>query len=212
MPYSFIFDVLFLLSFTFLTILYIRDKYSTSKLLSNWKKDPEGHIFIELKTLGALQDAPILVIEVCAIDSSSGEIDERRWRIDPDSAISYGTTDPAVEKWWNDQPQEVKDEAFKQGPRISLQEALKGLSGFIGYRFYHYGDRCFIWGNSPSFECSILRHAYGAVGLEIPWGYAQERDVRTVAWLGRGVKKLDSSHSQGQNVVHIIKKLRQYAK
>lgn len=37
-----------------------------------------------------------------------------------------------------------------------------------------------IWANSPSFDCVILRSAFSACGIEMPWKYGKERDVRTL--------------------------------
>ena len=37
-----------------------------------------------------------------------------------------------------------------------------------------------VWSNSPSFDCEHLEHAFDAVGLDVPWTFYEERDVRTL--------------------------------
>lgn len=145
---------------------------------------PAAHIFLDLETLGIKQDAPILVIAAYAVDSLGNKIARNCWRIDPANAKLYGEPDPATVKWWSEQSEYAQELAFKQGPRLDLPEALAGLEAFIKPLADKYGDQCFVWGNAPTFDCSILRYAYEVVGRDVPWEYWQERDVRTVAWLG----------------------------
>ena len=146
---------------------------------------PAAHIFLGLETLGIKQDAPILVIAAYAVDSLGNKIARNCWRIDPANAKLYGEPDPATVKWWSEQSEYAQELAFKQGPRLDLPEALAGLEAFIKPLADKYGDQCFVWGNAPTFDCSILRYAYEVVGSDVPWEYWQERDVRTVAWLGK---------------------------
>lgn len=145
---------------------------------------PAAHIFLDLETLGIKQDAPILVIAAYAVDSLGNKIASHCWRIRPASAKLHGEPDPATVKWWSEQSAQAQKQAFEQGPRLSLPEALEGLEAFIKPLADKYGEQCFVWGNAPTFDCSILRYAYGVVGRDVPWEYWQERDVRTVAWLG----------------------------
>jgi hypothetical protein len=144
-----------------------------------------AHIFFSLETLGIRYDAPILVIAACAVDSRGNTISLNCWRIDPADAKLYGELDPAIVQWWSEQSEYAQELAFNQGLRLDLPEALAGLEAFIKPLAEKYGDQCFVWGNAPTFDCAILRYAYSGVGREVPWGFGQERDVRTVAWLGK---------------------------
>lgn len=146
---------------------------------------PAAHIFLDLETLGIRYDAPILVIAAYAVDSLGNKIARNCWRIDPANAKLYGEPDPATVQWWSEQSEYAQELAFKQGPRLDVPEALAGLEAFIKPLAEKYGDECFIWGNAPTFDCAILRYAYSVIGREVPWEFWQERDVRTVAWLGK---------------------------
>lgn len=146
---------------------------------------PAAHIFLDLETLGIRYDAPILVIAAYAVDSLGNKIARNCWRIDPANAKLYGEPDPATLQWWSEQSEYAQELAFKQGPRLDLPEALAGLEAFIKPLAEKYGDQCFVWGNAPTFDCAILRYAYEVIGREVPWEFWQERDVRTVAWLGK---------------------------
>lgn len=43
-----------------------------------------------------------------------------------------------------------------------------------------------MWAKSPSFDCMILKEAYYRVGLKCPWGYYNERDLRTITHIVSG--------------------------
>lgn len=162
----------------FIAGAYIKRRYHPAVV-------PAVHIFLDLETLGIRYDAPILVIAAYAVDSRGNNQDRNCWRIDPANAKLYGEPDPAIVQWWCEQSEYAQELAFKQGPRLDLPGALAGLEAFIKPLADKYGDQCFVWGNAPTFDCAFLRHAYSVVGREVPWEFWQERDVRTVAWLGK---------------------------
>lgn len=146
-----------------------------------------NHIFLDLETLGTKHDAPILVIAAYAVDHFGNYLARAQWRIDIEDAKNHGQACPDTVEWWSKQDFVAKYAAFEQGPRISLAHALVDLEGLITGQigFDNDGNPPFIWGNAPTFDCAILRHAYEQVGQEVPWEYWQERDVRTMAWVGK---------------------------
>lgn len=146
-------------------------------------KQSNSHIFLDLETLGILHNAPVLVIAAYAVDSLGNKIARKQWRVSVQDAKRLGVSDPATVQWWSEQSEAAKNAAFATGPRLSLFDALRGLSLFIGEI---EGD-VFIWGNAPTFDCAILRHAYAQTGQEVPWEFWQERDCRTVAWVGKWI-------------------------
>lgn len=46
-----------------------------------------------------------------------------------------------------------------------------------------------VWSNSPSFDCSILRHAFTVYGLKPIWKFWSERDLRTLLDIKKVNKK-----------------------
>lgn len=180
------------------------------------------HVFLDLETLGIRYDAPVLVIAAYAVDAAGSKVAEGCWRIDPVNARLYGEADPATVKWWSERSDEAKHEAFEAGPRVKVPEALQGLTNFIKALSTAYGDQVFVWGNAPTLDCTVLRYAYAAAEMPVPWAYWQERDVRTVAWVGeaigydaKGALKfeghrhiaLDDARHQARYTMQILKKL-----
>lgn len=142
---------------------------------------PMSHIFLDLETLGIMHNAPVLVIAAYAVDSYGNMTNSKQWRVSIEDARRYGIQDPATVQWWSEQSEVAKNAAFGMGPRLSLFDALRGLSLFLG----QVKGPLYIWGNAPTFDCAILRHAYAQTGQEVPWEFWQERDCRTVAWIGK---------------------------
>lgn len=158
-----------------------------SKIVHKHPADrPVSHVFIDLETLGTAQDSAILVIAAYAVDGWGNKILSECWRIDPDSARAFGSVDPATEKWWSEQSDFARAQAFTARPRMALPEALRALAGMFE-SLESRKARVYVWGNSPSFDCAILRNAYKAAGVAIPWAFWQERDCRTVAWIGEWI-------------------------
>lgn len=142
---------------------------------------PASHIFLGLETLGINHDAPVLVIAAYAVDAFGNMTNSNQWRVSLEDAKRYGVADPATIQWWSEQSEAAKNAAFGMGPRLSLFDALRGLSLFLG----EIKGPLYVWGNAPTFDCAILRHAYAQTGQEVPWEFWQERDCRTVAWIGK---------------------------
>ena len=139
-----------------------------------------SHVFLDLETLGIRHNAPVLVIAAYAVDSLGNKIKRDQWRVSVKDANKHGTADPSTMQWWSEQSEDAKRAAFEDGPRLTLFDALRGLSLFIG----SLEGPVYVWGNAPTFDCAILRHAYMQTSQETPWEFWQERDCRTVAWVG----------------------------
>jgi hypothetical protein len=74
-----------------------------------------------------------------------------------------------------------------------------------------------VWANSPTFDLSILHFAYQAKGVECPWNFRQERDVRTLAAICPDVKRVEpeikhnaesDARAQAQWVLNMLASLR----
>lgn len=154
--------------------------YSAYKRKPHPAEQLNSHVFLDLETLGLRHNAPILVIAAYAVDSLGNKIKRDQWRVSVKDANRHGTADPSTMQWWSEQSEDAKRAAFEDGPRLSLFDALRGLSLFIG----SLEGPVYVWGNAPTFDCAILRHAYMQTSQETPWEFWQERDCRTVAWVG----------------------------
>jgi oligoribonuclease (3'-5' exoribonuclease) len=97
--------------------------------------------------------------------------------------------------WWMAQNEAARKEfTDRTSEMVSLEVALKLFSKFIG----KCDKNVSIWANSPSFDCSMVRNSYDAIGShEMPWTYKQERDYRTIVGLCK--EKLPATN---KNIAH----------
>lgn len=147
---------------------------------------------MDLETLSVRPHAVILVIGAIKfnrgetwpenIDQSDIEkLDFFYTRIRIKSCVHEGLhIDASTEKWWKEQSDDVKHEALKHPDRVPLRQALVDFKDWFGDGF-----RTKIWGNGSSFDCTILGEAYKRCGMEVPWKYWLERDLRTITDLGK---------------------------
>lgn len=99
-----------------------------------------------------------------------------------DRSIEQGTID-----WWATQPIEVKEEAFSEENRVPLREALGGL-----HRMIWHAKR--VWAQGPTYDMTILEHAYKSLSMPLPWKYYSVRDSRTLFSLVPNLQRYPASH------------------
>jgi hypothetical protein len=107
--------------------------------------------------------------------AESGIIDTLYVRLTWQDQIDAGrTVSEHTIRWWLQQ-----DDAARQaleGESVSLRGALVALT-----KFYIARDCGRLWANGPSFDVSILDHAFAHDGmLTAPWKYNAARDMRTI--------------------------------
>lgn len=151
----------------------------------------ENQVMLDLETLSVRPNAVILVIGAIKFNRNETwkeNIDEKELykkntfyrRIKIESCVNVGLyTEKETVEWWNNQSSDVKYEAIENPDRITLPEALREFKEWFGKN-----PRTMIWGNGSSFDCTILGEAYKRCGMELPWKFWLERDLRTVMDLG----------------------------
>lgn len=161
-------------------------------------------VMIDIETLGLEPGAAIISMGACRFCPEKGVVGETFYvEIDTDSCCDAGLEiDEETYEWW--QQQDIALAPLNGG--ISLSEALTKLKDYVG-------DADEVWAKSPSFDCEILETAYDEVGLNEPWKYYQERDVRTLSSLpsaveiemdGREHHALDDAVHQAEEVAATI--------
>ena len=142
---------------------------------------------IDIETIGVAPGATILTIAAQAFDPlGTGYYNQQYYaRITLESQENR-TIDQSTIDWWATQP-EAQAEAFCEEGRIDLDQALDSLGKLI----WHSN---FIWCQGPTFDCTILEHAYKSYNKPIPWQYYKVRDSRTVFSLWPGLPKPPVSH------------------
>ena len=142
---------------------------------------------IDLEGLATGPETTILTIAAQAFDPfGTGYYNQQYYaRItlesQPNRSIEQGTID-----WWATQP-EAQAEAFMEEGRIDLDQALDSLGKLI----WHSN---FIWMNGPTYDATILEHAYKSYGKSLPWQYYKVRDARTVFSLWPDCPRPPTSH------------------
>lgn len=143
---------------------------------------------IDLEGLGTGPDTTILTIAAQAFDPiGSGYFDQQYYaRVTLESqenrSIQQGTID-----WWATQPAPAREEAFNEQGRIPLDQALTEL-----HKLCWKCNR--IWMNGPTYDATILEHAYKSYNMGLPWQFYKIRDTRTVYSLWPDLPKPPTSH------------------
>ena len=146
-----------------------------------------AHLMIDIETLGVAPAATILTIAAQSFDPfGQGHFDRHFYsRITLESQENR-TIDDGTIAWWTTQP-EAQAEAFAEEDRMPLDQALDLLGKLIW-------QSSFLWSQGPTFDMTILEHAYKSYGKPIPWQYYKVRDSRTLFSLYPGLPRPITSH------------------
>lgn len=151
------------------------------------------HISIDIETLGSGDDAQIIQMSAVAFEFTGAVQEphellqlEDRWF---DACIEpyYGSQDASNVDFWHSPAAAPARTMISRQPRVTIEAALAGLSGFCGRWL---GKRGMIWAKPPEFDCRILRGAHKELRLPLPWSLAQEYDLRVLVWAARKVPRV----------------------
>lgn len=144
-----------------------------------------NNLMIDLEGFSLKPDAAIASIGAAFFEPQTGTIGQCFYTaVDLTSAqLAGGRIDADTVIWWMKQSASARASITGDATDISL--ALSMLSEFII-------DECpanlvQVWGNGANFDNVILRTAYERSGIECPWKFFNDRDVRTIVELGRAV-------------------------
>jgi len=134
------------------------------------------HGMIDLETLGVDPDCVILTVGAIKFDPYT-DVEPHgglylRCNVDEQTSAGRSVDDNTL-AWWAKQEDSVREEAFSDGDRVSMDELTKAINKFcVGLDY--------IWCQGPTFDFVILQHLYKQVGKPAPWNYWQIRDSRTL--------------------------------
>ncbi len=133
-----------------------------------------NHYMIDIETLDNKPTAIILSIAAAKFNFKDDEIENTYYsNVNIDSCKHYGmTAGKDTIDWWYKQPKEVFEQM--KNNQQDIKKVLVDMSEFIG------SGKKFLWVNGASFDYPILTNAYNLVGINKPWHYSAENDVRTV--------------------------------
>lgn len=140
------------------------------------------HIMLDLETMGFESNSAIVSIGVVAFDPENDLLGETFYiNVDLTSCLDYGlSVSGETIIWWLKQSSGARESLFENP--LPLKDALVMFGEFV-QKF----ENPKIWGNGIGFDNEIMKNAYKAVGLERPWGYRDDRDLRTLIDIGKSI-------------------------
>lgn len=133
---------------------------------------------IDLETLGVEPDSVVMTLGAIKFDPFSDAEPHSplylRGDVEEQTEFPYERSiDENTLAWWAKQPESIREEAFGDHDRVTVQEMLRQLNKWaVGLDY--------IWCQGPTFDFVILQHLYKSAKKPVPWNYWQIRDSRTL--------------------------------
>lgn len=129
---------------------------------------------VDLETVGVRPSSGILSIGAVPFDIEGLVLDPFYRKIDlADSTMLGFTADDSTMRWWNEQDNAVREEAFSG--KEAVRDVLTDFAAFVR----KYDSPC-IWGNGANFDNVLLAHHYEAMNIKQPWSFTKDRCFRTL--------------------------------
>ena len=145
---------------------------------------------IDLETLATTPDAAILTIGACKFDPKGNDIHSTYYeRIVLETQEGYGRIiNEDTLGWWSQQDKQIQEDAFGEGGRIKLSEAMKKL-----YKF-GLGTRN-IWSHGSIFDVVILENVASSLQQGVTWNFWEIRDTRTLFDIANVEVQVEGKHN-----------------
>lgn len=130
-------------------------------------------VMLDIETLGL--DIGAAIVSIGAVEFTHDRLKEEfSASVALDSCQDAGLSiDADTLEWWLEQDAGVREQL------VVGDDLSRVLGAFTNWYRSLSPDE--VWANAPSFDCEQLEHAGDAVGIEMPWAFDEERDVRTIA-------------------------------
>jgi exodeoxyribonuclease VIII len=128
---------------------------------------------VDIETLSSSPRAAVIAIGACVftLEQEIGSTYEAL--IHPERAMDVGESSPDTMDWWKRQDIDVRRKMFS-GTKLPGTVAAEFAAWVREQRVKE------VWANAPTFDCTILRHLFVQTIVPCPWGFRDERCVRTV--------------------------------
>ena len=133
-------------------------------------------IMLDIETMGNSSSASIMSIGACYFNPLTGEIGEKF--SEQVNIASNGKIDASTVIWWLKQNDAARSKFFDNEKASNIVGCLSRFSCFAG-------SDCRVWGNGIAFDNVIVKNAYYSQGMDCPWGFWNDMDVRTVVYIGK---------------------------
>ncbi|WP_411800800.1 3'-5' exonuclease [Enterobacter roggenkampii] len=174
----------------------VTETYSSTTAINN---DPDHHnhaepemlythLMIDIEAFGKKADSPVVSIGAVFFDPSTGNTGSEFYKaISLESAMaSGGVPDASTIIFWLKASPEARSELVMDDA-IPLDDALLQLNEFIAENAANGPEYVQVWGNGATYDNVLLEASYDRTGIPCPWKFWNNRDVRTVAELGKAV-------------------------
>lgn len=131
-------------------------------------------VMVDLETLGKLPTSAFTSIGACLFEPHSDWIGETfHMHVSLANATRTGLTmDASTVLWWLEQDDSARHTLINgQDDAAPLITALEAFAAFVP-------AGADIWCKGASFDFPILKYAYHLIGMEEPWEFRNEWDVR----------------------------------
>lgn len=145
------------------------------------------HVAIDLEVSAKTPYAGLLAIGAAFFEPSTSEIGAKfRVNVDSKSALAAGgVADPETLEWWMKQSQAARD-ALAIPPPVDIRVALSMFRDFLWDNTTADDPRdTLVWGNGIRSDNVWLASAYENCGMDCPFGFWADSDIRTMVMLGR---------------------------
>lgn len=161
------------------------------------------YVMVDIETLGQLPTSAFTSIGACLFDPHTDWIGETfHMHVSLENATRAGlTTDASTILWWLGQDESARNTLINgQHDAAPLITALEAFAAFVP-------ADAEIWCNGNSFDLPILAHAYHVIGMVQPWAFYNERDLRTLKGLNKGlrIERAGTHHNALDDAVHQAK-------
>lgn len=138
------------------------------------------HVMVDLETLGNGNDAAIVAIGAVQFSLVDLKFERKGFyvTVDPESSQHYGLKiDAPTVKWWlRPELAEARQQTFFDAVGLDLPSALMGFAEWLPTKDQLSG----LWGNGATFDNVILRNAYNACHVPVPWSFRVDKCFRTL--------------------------------
>lgn len=158
-----------------------------------------SNMMLDLETLGKRPGC--VVLSIGAVGFGPGGVAEDGYYgvLSTSSGLAHGLhTHPDTVAWWRRQSDEARRVLDESGVSVEpLRESLGKFDAWFAENFDP--SRVKVYARGPGFDCGILSCAYGAIGLEPPWRFWNERCCRTAEDYA---SSFGYERSSGRSVAH----------
>jgi DNA polymerase III epsilon subunit-like protein len=158
--------------------------------------EPPEHgveIMVDLETMGTDPYSPIIAIGAVRFEGGNFKPMPPFYQaIKLESCLKVGLRlQGHTVLWWMKQSDQAR-QVFEDPEAVDLPVALDAFTAWLGAR----PDN--LWGNSAAFDLGLLKDAYRACGMEVPWAFYREKCYRTL----KGLPGMDSHKLQRSGTHH----------